>query len=89
MRYWTEAEKVCFVVTLTLSGAGVFAVLLRVGGDGSVWWYAAPFAIPTVVTVVVAFRNRRLARAILVGGLIGAGVVLVGMFALFAMMMTS
>lgn len=26
MRYWTEAEKVCFVVTLTLSGAGVVLV---------------------------------------------------------------
>ncbi|QSR24465.1 hypothetical protein CFH99_02380 [Nocardioides aromaticivorans] len=89
MRYWTEVEKVCFVVTLTLSGAALFVVLLQVGGDGPTWWYLVPFAIPAVVAVVVAIRNRRLATSILVGALIGAGAVLVGMFALLAMMMTS
>lgn len=89
MRYWTEFEKVCFVVTLTLSGAAVFAVLLQAGGDGSGWWYVAPFAVPVAVAVGVAVRSRRLAASILVGGLAGAGVVLVGMLGLLAMTMTS
>lgn len=93
MRYWSEAQKVCFVTTLALSGAGLFVVLLQVGipgeDDPAAWWFLAPFAVPALVAAGLALRNGRLAWAVLMGGLLGGGGVLLAMFGLAAMTMTS